>query len=426
MGKKILNFFGYFILLLTAVAVLVYYAPQLIQNIEFTKGLLCSVLLLSFFYLLLYLKSYFFDSKKDSPSIQWPLILTFIVVVCIGMISLVAFLKENRLTQERIAHQKSLLQKEVLTLQKNQVLSTTKEDLIATIQKELSSDSNKISEHSIQAIAKLSAAYEPYEKMESESMTTFRKSPERGILLLDLVQLSLDSSSLAKIIRNTTFAYAEIDSATFRNINLSNIDLTGCHLRGADLSFANLQNAKMQGADLRGANLRGAQLSKAKMKRSKLSWSQLNNAVLHYTNLDGSDLNNANLNATQLNNATIQYAKLQSIKIQKADLTNINLYQSDLTKTDMSHSIVRNANLRNTTWTDASLKGTDLTGAVLRGATFQYTNLDQTNLNDVFVMGEDWFEKLDHWKIVGTKYIKEKYKKQKEPSFLNNYILKPR
>lgn len=199
----------------------------------------------------------------------------------------------------------------------------------------------RLSPQLIGRIASLSQSFQPYRFMEDGKMIERPLSPERGNLLLALVNSSLDSLTLDTIFQKTVFREANLrdailSGATLSRATLSNVDLSGANLRDAKLIKAYLGGTDFGGADLSGADLRGADLFRADLFR--------------------------------------------------ADLFRTNLFRADLSETYLSKAIFSGADLRGAIFSEANLRGAALIGADLRGAYFIRANLSGADLRNANLM----------------------------------------
>ncbi|AEE50132.1 pentapeptide repeat-containing protein [Haliscomenobacter hydrossis] len=168
-----------------------------------------------------------------------------------------------------------------------------------------------LSQSLIGQIAALSQAFKPYRFMVGDTLIGRPLSPERGQLLVTITILPLDTMTLEKIYRQSTFEKADLMGANLMGADLIEADLIeanlieanlrGADLRGADLMEADFGGAYLMGADLReadlrGADLRGADFIVANLREANLSWANLREA-----NLMGADLSEAhNLTFSQV------------------------------------------------------------------------------------------------------------------------------
>ena len=206
----------------------------------------------------------------------------------------------------------------------------------------------RLSPQLIGRIASLSQSFQPYRFMEDGKMVERPLSPERGNLLLALVNSSLDTSTMKIIFQKTVFRKAIFREANLSGANLSRVNLFEANLRGANLSRANLFEANLRGAMLSGAklfeaNLRGALLSGAKLRGANLykaDFSIFNEAnymsrgTLYEANLSGANLTEANLRGTYLRHVDFTGARLRRTDFTGADLTGADLTGADLLEAD--------------------------------------------------------------------------------------------
>ena len=195
----------------------------------------------------------------------------------------------------------------------------------------------------INRIVALSRAFQPYQKLQGDTLSHKLISPERGQLFISLMENQLDSFTQNTIVQKGNFDYAIIGE-----INLNHANLHGANLHETDLRGAILHDAILRGADLRGANLEVANLEGA----------DLSGADFIKVNFGGADLDGAHLNGTHLDGAHFDYADLSG-----ADLSGAFLGLAELPMADLS---------------GADLSGTDLRRAYLRGTNLSRANFLQT------------------------------------------------
>ncbi|MEM6721011.1 MAG: pentapeptide repeat-containing protein [Bacteroidota bacterium] len=202
-------------------------------------------------------------------------------------------------------------------------------------------------------------------------------SPERGQLLLSIVNSGIGKRTIESIYKNTPFsnadlAFARLNKVFLARISLDNANLSSVKLREANLFRANLKNANLLKASLSKANLSGADVSD--------------------TNLSGADLYNANLYDANLS---------------RANLTNANIATADLSDADLSGANLSGANL-----TEANLYGVNLQSADLREADLSGVNLENiVSIDSCIVHRKDWLIEIRDWyELKGAAVLVEKYK----------------
>lgn len=246
-----------------------------------------------------------------------------------------------------------------------------------------------LSDTIIARMTTLSSMSAPYRYLEGDSLSEKKLSPERGQLLLGLCLLQIDSGSFATIKQQVSFSYADLKGANLKGINLSKADLQGANLQDADLTGANLGEADLQEANFFGVKLNNANLSGSNLKRANLSWAELNGAKMQSANLNGAILANTQLRKADLRGATFQWVESEAALLDGANLTRADFTGAALSKTNLN---------------GANMNETDLRRINLREATSVGATLNKA------VVEENWFEKLNEWRLTGAKEIQENFK----------------
>lgn len=187
--------------------------------------------------------------------------------------------------------------------------------------KEISTDVSRSSANAIDdatagRLISLSKMLKPYKYLENDSLIARVTSPERGYLLVSLLETGINlnttarSRSNGRLIERLDFTYAE----------LRNLSLKGADLIQIDLSNADLKSSSFNGIDFEKANLQ--------------------NTWLHETNLTYASLKEANLEQAVLQNAILDYANLQNANLTSADLRNVSLVKTKLLDADFTNARV--------------------------------------------------------------------------------------
>ena len=205
--------------------------------------------------------------------------------------------------------------------------------------------SRSLSPQLIGRIGALSYAFRPYRFLQDNVLIEKPLSPERGQLLLALVNSDLDSLTYRNIYREATFEQAYLEKANFREANLSK-----AVLNNANLSYADLWNANLNKAKLRYANLAYANLTRADLSNSDLVNADLRHATLRYANLRSAALLNVNLEYTDLEYADLESAILRSVKLNKSKMKYANLAKADLNNADLVNADLWNTRVDRKDW----------------------------------------------------------------------------
>ena len=161
----------------------------------------------------------------------------------------------------------------------------------------------------------LSNSLRPYRYMEGDTLVARELSPERGQLLISLINSQIDNRSLSRIFQFADFSAAELSGAVLSREYLGRINLREANLSGADLSACDLNQADLNKADLGGAILADANLQKANLSDTDLREAVLGNTDLRGATLYGADLRDIDLSALDLRGTYIEKAKLDSASV---------------------------------------------------------------------------------------------------------------
>ncbi len=252
----------------------------------------------------------------------------------------------------------------------------------------------ELSEEMISRMASLSFTFKPIAHLEGDSLSSRKRSPERGQLLVYLCGLDLDTATLLKIYKRVTFAGADVRGADLQGAFLHGIQLSGADLSNTNLNQVDLSHAQLDGATLWGATLQNATLNNADCKGADLRWCNINQAHLIKTILTEADLTSAQLREANLYGANLQWVALDGAFLNSAVLDS----------TDMFRATCKRAQFEKTTLIKTNLNLADLTEANMTEAV-----LTDANLSDVVVGAADWFTQLREWRVIGTDQIETGY-----------------
>jgi uncharacterized protein YjbI with pentapeptide repeats len=192
--------------------------------------------------------------------------------------------------------------------------------------------SNRISKPTTGRLIALSKMLKPYRYLKNDSLTERVLSPERGYLLLSLIEsdlslkLSSNTSLNGSLLERLDFSYAEmvgvsIINEDLLNINLSYADLSNSNFSGndfenADFKYADLTNTVLDLANLESTNFKGAILKSTSFKRADLT-----KADLSLTDLRGAEFSVKSLKGATLTNARVSenFSVTMSKQLNKTD-----------------------------------------------------------------------------------------------------------
>lgn len=261
-----------------------------------------------------------------------------------------------------------------------------------------------VSEETLDQIAALGYALQPYRQIQGDTMSAQKRSPERGHLLLMLLAKRIDSTSLRKMFEKTSFAHADLSGAYLSGAYLNGIDLMEADLRGAQLQGAFLKKANLTYANAWGAIMTGAQLQGARIQLADLRWANLNEACLDSADLEEANMNSVHMRNASLRGAVLEWTQLNGAWLEGSDMTGANMYTTHLTRAHCQGSNFSEANM-----TSATLIETHLTKANFSLANLSYSKLTHGDLQGAVVSDKTWLEQLSSWHVTGSEDIQNRY-----------------
>lgn len=191
---------------------------------------------------------------------------------------------------------------------------------------ELKDTSNKkkyLSQPLIRQIISLSHGLRPYKFLVNDELTDKEYSPERGQLLVALLNSNIDTSSLYSI-----FKKADFTSTYLNNTNLSSSIISYIDLSNSNITNSNMDDCKLDFSDLRNVNFSGSTLNSAIFERTLLM-----GANLCYTELSFAKLDNANLDGVLI-------TKFSYMSIAKEYLINFKYSKETIKRNDNERDVV--------------------------------------------------------------------------------------
>jgi len=190
------------------------------------------------------------------------------------------------------------------------------DNMIETVTKEGVKNNGVISKANSARLVAISKILKPYKYLENDLLIENPLSPERGYLLLSLLEGKLklnsiiDTNTQESLLAQLNFSYAELQNASLTALELKDIHLTHADLKGSNFTkstfvnsnfeFANLEKVQFFRSDLVHCNFKNAHLSHVNFSNSALSHIDFENA-----NLENADFSSCDLEAIQLKNAKI-------------------------------------------------------------------------------------------------------------------------
>lgn len=188
-------------------------------------------------------------------------------------------------------------------------------NVMDAVDKELKDDylKDKIRNLSPQLIGRiiaLSTRLRPYKYLEGDSLILNPLSPERGQLLVNLIESQLDTVTYAKLWESANFNNADLKGFALNEAYLVNIKLKGARLTNSRLRAVILNDADISGVDFSNAiimdtKLVNTNLTEAILFNAEIEYSDLTEARLYGANLCGLKLSKTNLNVGDLTESKV-------------------------------------------------------------------------------------------------------------------------
>ncbi len=206
-------------------------------------------------------------------------------------------------------------------------------------------------------IVSLSQRLKPYHYMKRDKLIPKELSPERGQLLVNLVESKLDTNTYNKIWKKADFSYADLEKVVLNEsylryiklkyANLNNAELDKVDFSHANLAFSSLVYTKLKDADFQNSNLYGTNLETSDLRKANF-----NNTTLDFVNMSDTHLQEASFHNAWLKYANLERARLRGVSFQNAKLIDANLKyislpcEDDATKVELAQfsALLNNTN----------------------------------------------------------------------------------
>lgn len=260
--------------------------------------------------------------------------------------------------------------------------------LLSDLINDLDSNQNYIHDtstrnHMIERIVSLSSSFKINRVWDFANKVNVNLSEERGLLLLALLKIKMDSTFFNKIKANVSFYGADL-----RNADLHGLDLSGIDLKYANLEYANLEGVNLNDANLNGANLMGVNLNKATLVGANLIA-----ATMNWVKANEVDFNKAKLDSAFFSNATAIHSRFTNASMIHTVAFNSLFNESNFDYCVLMYTNVSNANFSKTIMTHAELYFLDLNNTIIKEA----------------IVRKNWKELLLEEKNTGVETMLEAY-----------------
>lgn len=166
-------------------------------------------------------------------------------------------------------------------------------------------------------IMSLSRLLKPYKYLENDTLIPNPLSPERGQLLVSILNSELDLNTLRKIYTNSDFSFSDLTGSNlvhfdFHQIRLFNSDLTGSYIHKSDFNGAKLLSIKLDSSTIQDTSFQGADLKGSSFVGSDILYTSFLNANLEFANLKNTTLLGVDFKGANLKDVNLEYARVSS------------------------------------------------------------------------------------------------------------------
>ncbi|RXG20842.1 pentapeptide repeat-containing protein [Leeuwenhoekiella aequorea] len=193
------------------------------------------------------------------------------------------------------------------------------DNMLQEINTEISRDpQNKLNDATAGRLIALSKILKPYRYLENDSLTKNIVSPERGYLLISLLETGINLRSTARsrangiLLERIDFTYSELRNVTLKKADLIEIDLSHADMRNSSFNGTDFENATFYNASISQADLSYTSFKNADLRNAKLE-----NSILDYANLQKADLSSSNLKNVSLLKTVLKEATLKNAIVHK-------------------------------------------------------------------------------------------------------------
>lgn len=240
------------------------------------------------------------DSLVDvSVQILWRFTRIGVFIILASILPYILLFIQNQKIENQnslFAKQNLLMEKQILQIEINRRKNSI-DDIFSVINDELKlSKDSAISNPTISRIVDLSHDFTPYKNLiKGDSLNL---SPERGLLLNNLMRKNINKTSLNRIFSLSNFSYSDLKFSQFNDydlseINLSNSDLSESKLQNITFINSNLESINFTKSEINNCNFMTANIASSKFDKAKISSSNFNQVIGSNNLFDGVSVTNS-------------------------------------------------------------------------------------------------------------------------------------
>ncbi len=207
------------------------------------------------------------------------------------------------------------------------------DQIIKEVTNEAYKNNGYISKRSATRLIAISKNLKAYRYLENDVLISKPVSPERGYLLLSMLEnniklgIVIDDNTKETLGEALNFQYAELNNATVTDLNLDNINLDHSNLQGSNfqISLIRGRGTNNQKSSFRHADLQNAVFDKCTLKRCDFSAANMANTSFAKSEIEKTLFVDANLENTDFSNCD-----LTKIDFTRANILNANFSQASV------------------------------------------------------------------------------------------------
>ncbi len=193
--------------------------------------------------------------------------------------------------------------------------------------KDVTSRGENVSKSNITRLIALSKNLKPYKYLENDHLIPKQLSPERGYLLLALLESDLnlnkviDFNTKETIISALDFSYAELRNTDLTQLDLAFMDLNNSTLDNSNFTKSTFSKGIFDDASLVNVNLGNSDILNCSFKNANMKGINFANSYISKCNFNNADLSNANFTHVDLRKSSFENAQINGVAFDKAEVT---------------------------------------------------------------------------------------------------------
>lgn len=182
------------------------------------------------------------------------------------------------------------------------------------------------SKSNINRLIALSKNLKPYKYLENDHLISRQMSPERGYLLLALLESDLnlnkviDNNTKETIISALDFSYAELKNTDLTQLEISYMDLNNATLDNSNFTKSSFSKGVFDKASLLNVNLENSDILNCRFEAADLTNASFANSYIFKCSFENTNLKNVDFSNTDMRKNSFKGAKIEGVNFEKAEV----------------------------------------------------------------------------------------------------------